>query len=218
MSNQENTECMEGNHQMVKMIPATAMPRLPGCTLRSLNKHIAGWKEKAVPQEAIDYKHSHFANICWVLIVLDSGLRRHWGSEWLWQISASAELGGQLQSGFKWNMDLARQMHHILRINAKSILPLSDKCLHSHHCQQPSTGSAKLFTARGITQTRDLHFLFYIYIVRKCQSVRKCQRGGLKQNRFSFFLLEYGCFTMLCSFLLYNEMNQLYVYIHFPPT
>ena len=33
-----------------------------------------------------------------------------------------------------------------------------------------------------------------------------------------FFLLEYNCFTMLCSFLLYNKVNQLYVYIHpLPP-
>ena len=39
-------------------------------------------------------------------------------------------------------------------------------------------------------------------------------------------LLEYNCFKMLCYFLLYNEVNQLYVYIyphipsllHFPPT
>ena len=38
-------------------------------------------------------------------------------------------------------------------------------------------------------------------------------------------LLEYNCFTMLCQFLLYNKVNQLYVYIyphipsllHFPP-
>ena len=27
-------------------------------------------------------------------------------------------------------------------------------------------------------------------------------------------LLEYSCFTMLCQFLLYNKVNQLYVYIH----
>ena len=27
-------------------------------------------------------------------------------------------------------------------------------------------------------------------------------------------LLEYNCFTMLCYFLLYNKMNQLYVYIY----
>ena len=28
-----------------------------------------------------------------------------------------------------------------------------------------------------------------------------------------FFLLEYDCFTMLCYFLLYNEMNHPYVYM-----
>ena len=35
---------------------------------------------------------------------------------------------------------------------------------------------------------------------------------------FCFFfltsLLEYNCFTMVCQFLLYNKMNQLYVYIY----
>ena len=39
-------------------------------------------------------------------------------------------------------------------------------------------------------------------------------------------LLEYNCFTVLCQFLLYNKMNQLYVYVyphicfllHLPPT
>ena len=34
---------------------------------------------------------------------------------------------------------------------------------------------------------------------------------------FFFFLtslLEYNCFTMLCQFLLYNKVNQLYVYIY----
>ena len=33
---------------------------------------------------------------------------------------------------------------------------------------------------------------------------------------FGFFtsLLEYNCFTMLCQFLLYNKVNQLYVYIY----
>ena len=31
---------------------------------------------------------------------------------------------------------------------------------------------------------------------------------------FSTSLLEYKCFTMLCQFLLYNKVNQLYVYIY----
>ena len=30
----------------------------------------------------------------------------------------------------------------------------------------------------------------------------------------TFFILEYDCFTILCWFLLYNEVNQLFVYIH----
>ena len=32
--------------------------------------------------------------------------------------------------------------------------------------------------------------------------------------KFTYFYLEYNCFTMLCSFLLYNIVNQLYIYIH----
>ena len=31
---------------------------------------------------------------------------------------------------------------------------------------------------------------------------------------FHFFLLEYSCFTMLCQFLLYSKVNQLYVYMY----
>ena len=34
---------------------------------------------------------------------------------------------------------------------------------------------------------------------------------------FCFFLtslLEYNCFTMVCQLLLYNNVNQLYIYIH----
>ena len=32
---------------------------------------------------------------------------------------------------------------------------------------------------------------------------------------FSFTsLLEYNCFTMVCLFLLYNKVNQLYIYIY----
>ena len=46
----------------------------------------------------------------------------------------------------------------------------------------------------------------------------------------SFFFLtslfEYNCFTMVCYFLLYNKVNQLYIYIyphissllHLPPS
>ena len=37
----------------------------------------------------------------------------------------------------------------------------------------------------------------------------------LKLNPLLFFLtslLEYNCFTMACQFLLYNKVNQLYIY------
>lgn len=30
--------------------------------------------------------------------------------------------------------------------------------------------------------------------------------------KFIYFALEYNCFTILCYFLLYNEVNRLYVY------
>ena len=43
---------------------------------------------------------------------------------------------------------------------------------------------------------------------------------------FQTSLLEYNCFTTVCQFLLYNKVNQLYIYIyphissllHLPPT
>ena len=34
---------------------------------------------------------------------------------------------------------------------------------------------------------------------------------------FIFNLLNYNCFTMLCSFLLYNKVNQLHVYLYSIP-
>ena len=33
---------------------------------------------------------------------------------------------------------------------------------------------------------------------------------------FLTFLLEYNCFTVVCQFLFYNKVNQLYIYIY-PP-
>ena len=54
--------------------------------------------------------------------------------------------------------------------------------------------------------------------------------SGLKAEWIFFFfltsLLEYNCFTMVCQFLLYNKVNQLYIHIcphissllHLPPS
>ena len=48
---------------------------------------------------------------------------------------------------------------------------------------------------------------------------RLCLKYSITLN-LSFFckifltsLLEYNCFTMVCQFLLYNKVNQLYIYI-----
>ena len=69
-----------------------------------------------------------------------------------------------------------------------------------------------------------------------CQPARLLQetlkRQIFRTNYFYFIfnfltsLLEYNCFTRVCQFLLYNKVNQLYVYIyphissllHLPPT
>ena len=64
------------------------------------------------------------------------------------------------------------------------------------------------------------------------QSIIKVE---IQNNSFNFLLffilifltslLEYNCFTMVCQFLLYSKVNQLYIYIyphisllHLPPT
>ena len=40
----------------------------------------------------------------------------------------------------------------------------------------------------------------------------------MKRNKIEFFLLEHGCCTMLCQFLLNSKVNQphMYVYIYTP--
>ena len=43
---------------------------------------------------------------------------------------------------------------------------------------------------------------------------RKVVRMKLKISFFLTSLLEYNCFTMVCQFLLYNKVNQLYIYIY----
>ena len=50
--------------------------------------------------------------------------------------------------------------------------------------------------------------------------------GKPQMGIFLTSLLEYNCFTMVCQFLLYNKVNQLYIYIYphissplrFPPS
>ena len=51
-----------------------------------------------------------------------------------------------------------------------------------------------------------------------CRSISRFFSPSLTYANFPLvlFLLEYNCLTMLCWFLLYNEMNQLYLYMGFP--
>ena len=43
---------------------------------------------------------------------------------------------------------------------------------------------------------------------------KKIKTQSLSYTFFLFLKLEYNCLTMLCWFLLYNKVSQLYVYIH----
>ena len=60
----------------------------------------------------------------------------------------------------------------------------------------------------------------------KSQYFLWCSVFKVDHNFFLTSLLECNCFTMVCQFLLYNKVNQLYVYIYphissllrFPPT
>ena len=51
---------------------------------------------------------------------------------------------------------------------------------------------------------------------RRPSSVSKVAREQMSLHLFLklFSLLECNCFTMVCQFLLYNNVNQLYVYIY----
>ena len=104
-------------------------------------------------------------------------------------------------------------------------------CLFSKLRSAPSPPS-KLHRKLTPSISPSLSLIFNLY----------CLRGSSKQLLdtvetlscffkiyFLFFLtslLEYNCFTVLCQFLLYNKVNQLYAYVyprilsllHLPPT
>ena len=49
------------------------------------------------------------------------------------------------------------------------------------------------------------------------ENILKAGRKSLMLRIYIYFLtslLEYKCFTMVCQFLLYNKVNQLYMYIY----
>ena len=98
-----------------------------------------------------------------------------------------------------------------LRPNLPFPLPVSSK---------PFSMSASLFLSCHQVHQNHFYFLDSIYV---------CQHMVFVFLFLFFFLtslLEYNCFTMVCQFLLYNKVNQLYIYIcphissllHLPPS
>ena len=88
----------------------------------------------------------------------------------------------------------------------QEIISVSPTCLNvvfSHLIQRNISASFQVFF-RGTWSTCScrlftVFFFFFLLIL------------------FLKFLLEYNCFTMLCQFLLYNKLNQLYVCIYSYP-
>ena len=59
-----------------------------------------------------------------------------------------------------------------------------------------------------------MHIILYFAFVTE-QHIISIFQGICQKYDFSFTsLLEYNCFTMVCQFLLYNKVNQLYIYSH----
>ena len=91
---------------------------------------------------------------------------------------------------------------------------------------------SKLFLRNGI---RKYFFIFLYFPNYLYRTLKKTLSEAISELTryfcflfFVFFtsLLEYNCFTMVCQFLLYNKVNQLYIYIcphissllHLPPS
>ena len=86
-------------------------------------------------------------------------------------------------------------------------------CQHDWHFHSWGQGSSMSQQARGQPVSSGTS-------VCSCSWVQRIPShpswdAGLGRNHFFFkFLLEYNCFTMLCYFLLYSQVSQLYIYIY----
>ena len=66
----------------------------------------------------------------------------------------------------------------------------------------------------GCLDNSALQFLLLKECFFACR-LQVCKRGSFLFPFFflNYFLLEYSCLKMLCSFLLYNKMNQRHIYV-----
>ena len=67
------------------------------------------------------------------------------------------------------------------------------------------------FTTGATWEAVEMQYLIFFFFIIEIQFIYSCARLILL---FKFSLLEYTCFTMLCWFLLYSEVNQSYAYIY----
>ena len=92
------------------------------------------------------------------------------------------------------------------------VLPLWSSCWSSVWCSQVMMchGDHKswcsLWNLCGIQGSGFLIHTFFFFFF----GYSLCSFSFLK----NYFLLTYSCFTMLCWFILYNKMNQPYVYVY----
>ena len=70
----------------------------------------------------------------------------------------------------------------------------------------------------ALIQILRAHSKSLLYDLNRPRSRQKCGRVIDYELLYVFFsfqcLLEYSCFTMLCQFLLYSTVNQLWVYLY----
>ena len=100
----------------------------------------------------------------------------------------------------------------------------SSKCTHEYMMKNQSLSYYYFPTTQFPSFSCESFQRFSVYVhvcVCECACVYKlflhvCCHNLYTLLYLAFFktsLLEYNCFTMVCYFLLYNKVNQLYIYI-----
>ena len=111
--------------------------------------------------------------------------------------------------GWKLERKRVKRCSKVLILNSSVINGLGAK---SKMCLQ--LGSIADFLGRLSTSV-DISLYLVLVLLHSSSSFNSLKiQLVASASFFSFFKLEYNCFTMLCSFLLYSELNQLCVHIY----